>query len=49
MEGSAAKFGFNLAKKGFDIILTPVAEHKFTIVWMHGLGDSSSGFLDFFY
>ena len=32
-----------------DIILTPTAGHKHTLVWMHGLGDSAEGFLDFFY
>ncbi len=50
-DGEKAQFGFNYAKdsdtKG--IILTPIEEHKHTLVWMHGLGDSAEGFLDFFY
>jgi len=48
-EAVAPRFGFTLAKKLNDIYLTPVEEHKYTIIWMHGLGDSSEGFLDFFY
>ena len=44
-----AKYGLLMTKKGNDIILTPVEEHKYTIIWMHGLGDSALGFLDFFY
>ncbi len=41
---------FNLEKKpSHDIYLTPKSgEHKYTLIWMHGLGDSSEGFLDFF-
>lgn len=49
VENVEAKFGYRLEKKGWDIILHPVEEHKYTIIWMHGLGDSASGFLDFFY
>ncbi len=42
--------GFTFEKKpNNDIYLTPEAEHKYTLIWMHGLGDSSEGFLDFFY
>jgi hypothetical protein len=46
-----AKFGFFKEKKpNRDIHLTPEnGEHKYTVIWMHGLGDSSEGFLDFFY
>lgn len=51
MEGvKPSKFGYYFEKKEKDIYLTPsVGEHKFTLVWMHGLGDSAQGFLDFFY
>jgi predicted esterase len=53
MESSLpAKFGLTFVKKpNNDIYLTPAegGEHKFTLIWMHGLGDSSEGFLDFFY
>lgn len=32
-----------------NIILHPKhSPHKYTIVWLHGLGDTSEGFLDFF-
>ena len=45
-----ARYGFFYEKKdNEDIYLTPEGEHKYTLVWMHGLGDSSEGFLDFFY
>jgi len=45
-----ARFGYFFEQKqNEDIYLTPEGEHKYTIVWMHGLGDSSAGFLDFFY
>ena len=49
---TTAKFGFQMEKKAAtgDLILTPVdGEHKFTVIWMHGLGDSARGFLSFFY
>ena len=51
MDSYNSAFGFNYEEAGDskDIILTPVAEHKHTLVWMHGLGDSAEGFLDFFY
>jgi len=50
MEGIQARYGFNFERKpNYDIYLTPTAEHKYTLLWMHGLGDSAEGFLDFFY
>jgi hypothetical protein len=50
MDFSTSKYGFNLTKKNGDIYLeTTESEHKFTLIWMHGLGDSANGFLDFFY
>ena len=51
VDGTSSQFGFSFVKKpNFDIYLTPTdAEHKYTLIWMHGLGDSSEGFLDFFY
>ena len=30
------------------IILEPRTEHKFSLIWMHGLGDTSEGFADMF-
>ncbi len=31
------------------IILTPaLKEHKYSLIWMHGLGDSAEGFVDLF-
>ena len=49
-----ARFGYFLEKRKQDIYLTPEGadnggEHQYTMIWMHGLGDSSEGFLDFFY
>ena len=32
-----------------DIYLTPTGKHTYTLIWLHGLGDSSEGFLDFFH
>ena len=29
--------------------LEPVKSHKYTVIWLHGLGDNSSGFVDVFY
>ena len=48
---TTAKFGFVMEKRAVtgDLILRPEGgEHKFTLVWMHGLGDSARGFLSFF-
>ena len=39
--GSEAKYGYTMANKERDIYLSPVADHKYTLVWMHGLGDSA--------
>eukprot|EP00347_Sterkiella_histriomuscorum_P018729 403344400 len=49
METANAKYGYVKTMKQWDIYLQPVAEHKYTMIWMHGLGDSANGFLDFFY
>ncbi|CDW87032.1 phospholipase carboxylesterase family protein [Stylonychia lemnae] len=49
MDGQSSKHGFIKSMKDQDIYLEPVAEHKYTIIWMHGLGDSANGFLSFFY
>ena len=39
-----------MKKQDKDIYLTPAdEEHKYTIIWLHGLGDTAQGFLDFFY
>ena len=46
---SETKFGFKIEKKPTDITLTPVEEHKYTLIWLHGLGDTAEGFLNFFY
>jgi hypothetical protein len=45
-----SEFEFNFKKSNIarDIYLTPSGEHKFTVIWLHGLGDSAEGFLDFF-
>lgn len=31
-----------------DLIVTPELEHKYTLIWMHGLGDSAEGWVDLF-
>lgn len=51
MDSSATKYGYHMEKKNYDIYLTPAEpnQHKYTLIWMHGLGDSAKGFLDFFY
>ena len=46
---SAAKYGYTLKREDRDIYLIPEADHKFSFIWLHGLGDSADGFLDFFY
>eukprot|EP00921_Rhytidocystis_pertsovi_P001321 GHVQ01002255.1.p1 GENE.GHVQ01002255.1~~GHVQ01002255.1.p1 ORF type:complete len:305 (+),score=54.25 GHVQ01002255.1:1131-2045(+) len=32
---------------GEGLHLLPVKEHKYTVIWMHGLGDTATGWLDF--
>ncbi|KAL4486806.1 hypothetical protein ABPG72_006638 [Tetrahymena utriculariae] len=39
---------YKVEKKGEDIYLIPKGQHTHTLVWMHGLGDSAEGYLDFF-
>ncbi len=33
---------------GRTIVLQPTKPHKYSIVWLHGLGDSAEGFSDLF-
>ena len=47
MEGKEEAI-FTVEWKGWDIHLIPTQEHKYSIIWMHGLGDSAKGFKDFF-
>lgn len=39
---------FSVEKSNNDIILTPKEGYSGTLVWLHGLGDSAFGYLDFF-
>jgi len=43
------QFGLRKTQVGNDIYLTPFEEHKYTIIWLHGLGDTAEGWLDCFY
>jgi len=43
------RFGYILEEVKRNIILKPVKNHRNTLIWMHGLGDSAYGFLDVFY
>ncbi len=45
---STDKYGFKFDKTPNGITLTP-KEHKFSLIWLHGLGDTCEGFLDTFY
>jgi phospholipase/carboxylesterase len=49
MDSEAFETGLTMTKRGEDIILTPTGEHKYSLIWLHGLGDTAEGFLDFFY
>ena len=31
-----------------DLTLTPKGKHMFTVIWLHGLGDSAYGWLPYF-
>ncbi len=48
-ELSADKYGFKFEKTPSGITLKPSNEHKYSLIWLHGLGDTCEGFLDFFY
>ncbi len=40
---------YKIEKKDHDIYLTPKSGNfQYTLIWLHGLGDSAEGFLDFF-
>jgi len=39
---------FEISRKSSDIILTPKEGYDNVLVFMHGLGDSANGYLDFF-
>lgn len=34
--------------KGLDIVFHPKKEHRYTLIWMHGLGDTAFGWSDVF-
>lgn len=38
----------SITKEGRNIIIGPSGEHKYTVIWLHGLGDSANGFLPVF-
>ena len=43
-------YGYELFKDDKDYLyLEPQADHKDTLIWTHGLGDSAMGFLDVFF
>ena len=37
-----------MTKKGSDIYLEPLSgEHKYTVIWLHGLGQSAESYLQY--
>ncbi len=44
----AAKHKFQNIKKERKVILHPNDTHKYSLIWLHGLGDSAYGFTDIF-
>jgi phospholipase/carboxylesterase len=38
----------SVTTEGRNIIIAPEGEHKHTVIWLHGLGDSADGFLPVF-
>jgi predicted esterase len=48
MEYVKLKHNLKISKINRDIYLEPTeAEHKYTLVWLHGLGQSSEAFLEY--
>jgi len=46
---SSSSNGFyNTVRKGADIYLIPKLKHTHTVIFLHGLGNSADGFVDFF-
>jgi phospholipase/carboxylesterase len=43
-----AKYKVEVFEKEGTVIYHPKAEHKYTLIWMHGLGDSAYGCRDMF-
>jgi len=46
--GMNSNKSYNIERRGTDIILNPKEGHSHTLIWMHGLGDTADGYLDFF-
>ena len=42
------KLAYNIFESEKNLILNPKEEHKYTMIFLHGLGDSPYGFLDVF-
>ena len=43
------EYNYKIEKKeDRSIVLHPLKEHKYSLVWLHGLGDSAYGFVDIF-
>lgn len=40
--------GYKILNSNGNIILSPLAEHKFTFIWLHGLGGSPETFVSHF-
>lgn len=48
MDSRNQKEYFNITRSNSDIILTPKEGYDSVLIFMHGLGDSANGYLDFF-
>ena len=42
------RFNVQHSKANNYITMLPKADHKYSLVWLHGLGDSANGFADVF-
>ena len=42
------KNGYKVTKQYEDIVLEPIEGHQYTLIWLHGLGDSPKSFVDIF-
>ena len=48
MVSPALRFNVENIRSDGTLILHPTKEHRYSLIWLHGMGDNAFGFLDIF-
>ena len=42
------RFNLETLRSEGTLVLHPVSEHRYSLIWLHGMGDNAFGYLDIF-